>query len=72
MTVISALSFVDKGAYFILQKRRIYLSHCRIRSIGGDIMWNVEMGNVHCLLCNVQFSQSDVMVIEDWELPICD
>lgn len=42
--------------------------------MGGDIiMWNVEMSNVHCLLCNVQFSQSDVMIMEaEDELPICD
>ncbi len=37
-------------------------------------MWQseFEMSDVKCLRCNHQFSQSDVDVIEEWELPICD
>lgn len=32
----------------------------------------IETSNIHCLVCNHQFSQSDIGVMEEWELPICD
>ena len=37
-------------------------------------MWlsEFEMSDVRCLRCDIQFSQSDVDVLEEWELPICD
>lgn len=35
-------------------------------------MWNIEKSNDRCLLCNVQFSQSDVEIMEKDDLPICD
>lgn len=35
-------------------------------------MWYMEKCDIHCLVCNHQFRQSDVEVIEEWELPICD
>ena len=27
---------------------------------------------MNCLRCRVQFSPSDILVMEEWELPVCD